>query len=249
MKFISYLFGVTVLFLACSAEKPNALTLESQNVREVFCPKGDAQPPCATVDLTFPVFAGGALADSLNRFVLDCLCFSLMEDKSCPDVQTIAGDFIGEYKALLADLPDETTGWELAQKIAVTRDTLGVLSMKHETYVYTGGAHGLPSTLFYNLSRENGRLLALEDLLQPNARTSLLIIAEQVFRAEQEIPAGQSLQAGGFWFENDVFALPENFTITNEGLLFLYNPYEIASYADGMIEVLVPFERIQALLK
>ena len=41
-------------------------------------------------------------------------------------------------------------------------------------------------------------------------------------------------------FEEDRFSLPENLGFTPGGLELLYNPYEVASYADGPISLVLP---------
>lgn len=39
-----------------------------------------------------------------------------------------------------------------------------------------------------------------------------------------------------------------NFCVTQKGILFLYNPYEIAAYAYGEIELFIPFEEVKNVL-
>ena len=40
-------------------------------------------------------------------------------------------------------------------------------------------------------------------------------------------------------FENETFTFPSNIGIDKEGLNFFYNPYEVASYADGPTKVVI----------
>ena len=48
-------------------------------------------------------------------------------------------------------------------------------------------------------------------------------------------------------FENSVEST-SNFCITPKGILFLYNPYEIAAYAYGEIELFIPFSEIKSVV-
>ena len=41
----------------------------------------------------------------------------------------------------------------------------------------------------------------------------------------------------------------ENFILGNETITFVYNPYEIAPYAVGSTELIIPFGDIKDLLK
>ena len=71
---------------------------------------------------------------------------------------------------------------------------------------------------------------------------------ETQFRIQQNIPADQPINSTGFMFEEDHFYLPENIGFTNKGLKLLYNQYEVASYADGPIELTLPYKEIQKFL-
>jgi hypothetical protein len=49
-------------------------------------------------------------------------------------------------------------------------------------------------------------------------------------------------------FEDDTFQLPQNLFYTDKGLLLFYNPYEVASYADGTKELLLPYNEVDDYL-
>jgi hypothetical protein len=49
-------------------------------------------------------------------------------------------------------------------------------------------------------------------------------------------------------FEKDSFYLPENIGFTKEGVKLLYNQYEVASYADGTIELTLPYNEVKKYL-
>jgi hypothetical protein len=49
-------------------------------------------------------------------------------------------------------------------------------------------------------------------------------------------------------FEKDHFYLPENIGFTEKGIKLLYNQYEVASYADGPIELTLPYKDIRKFL-
>ena len=50
-----------------------------------------------------------------------------------------------------------------------------------------------------------------------------------------------------FFFGKD-FQLPETLGYSDEGLIVLYNPYEIASYSQGIIEFTIPYSEISSFL-
>ena len=40
-----------------------------------------------------------------------------------------------------------------------------------------------------------------------------------------------------------------NFAITRDGLIYYFNPYEIAPYVAGIIQVRVPYEELRLILR
>ena len=46
-----------------------------------------------------------------------------------------------------------------------------------------------------------------------------------------------------FTFDDSVF-VTENVYFTEKGIMFVYNPYEIASYAQGIISIFLSYEKI-----
>ena len=51
-----------------------------------------------------------------------------------------------------------------------------------------------------------------------------------------------------FESESDTFNLPENITYNEEGIVLLYNAYEIAPYATGILEFEIPYSEIENYL-
>ncbi len=51
------------------------------------------------------------------------------------------------------------------------------------------------------------------------------------------------------FFFGKPFQLPENIGYSEDGLVILYNVYEVASYAQGYTEFVIPFEAAASYLK
>ena len=79
-------------------------------------------------------------------------------------------------------------------------------------------------------------------------RDRFTAFAEKKFRSEQNIAKDQSINENGFWFENDTFYLPESVGFTQDSLIFVYNQYDIASYADGPIELKIAMKEAEPFL-
>jgi hypothetical protein len=69
---------------------------------------------------------------------------------------------------------------------------------------------------------------------------------EDALRDYSKLSPGEPLSAG-YYFDNSV-EVPANFFLGPEGVGFHWDPYEIAPYAVGPVEVVVPYNQLQGLL-
>ncbi len=102
------------------------------------------------------------------------------------------------------------------------------------------------STSYFNFDKKTGKQLSNDDLIKD--KKAFLALAEKKFRELQQVPEGESINSTGYMFENDTFALPINIGFENNEMVLLYNPYEVASYADGIIEIRFAVSEVQDLL-
>lgn len=109
------------------------------------------------------------------------------------------------------------------------------------TYVedYTGGAHGTHHTEYYNIKTENGEILKNADLFKDSSHLALKELIET--QLKEIIRHGKEL----FIFDWESVMPNENFQFNSEGIVFVYNEYEIAPYSDGLIEVTVPYSSLK----
>ncbi|HHO42129.1 MAG TPA: DUF3298/DUF4163 domain-containing protein [Epsilonproteobacteria bacterium] len=136
--------------------------------------------------------------------------------------------------------------WELNATINIFATTPNTFTLKIFDYSYTGGAHGNCATEFKNYTIEDRKVLKLEDILITDYKPELLKIAETHYRELHNIPPNEGLRNFN-WFE-DEFILASEFAITDKGILWLYNPYEIQPYAFGQSTFLLPYEKIKHLI-
>jgi hypothetical protein len=113
-----------------------------------------------------------------------------------------------------------------------------VLVVSHLIFLNEGGAHPIGGAGYLNFDLETGKVIALKDLLKPHFEARLNLIAGAIYHGvDEEIEAIDSK-----------FELNDNVAVTKTGLRFKFAPYEIASYAEGMPEILIPYTQIEDLL-
>ncbi|WP_316830010.1 DUF3298 and DUF4163 domain-containing protein [Pedobacter aquatilis] len=109
---------------------------------------------------------------------------------------------------------------------------------------YTGGAHGNYASTMYCLDVQNKRQLMLGDVVKADS-TVLQQLLEKNLRKQYNIKAQDKISTVLF----DDFLKPnKNFYFNKNGLAFMYNPYEVASYAQGQIVVFIPFAELKPYL-
>lgn len=181
-----------------------------------------------------------------------------------PYWQQFRQQFVEEYRAGVADLapdpagpanpaaadslatPDYALRFVDQQRASVLCQPGDLLSVAFFGYSYSGGAHGSYGTHVSSFDLRSGRALAFEDIFRPAARTRLLPLLERAARRALGLAPGARLDTA--LFDNHI-KLTRNICLTPGGALFVYVPYEIASYAQGEIEVFVPLAELRPLLR
>ena len=169
------------------------------------------------------------------------------------DVQQTARDsFFARYKSDMAentiDTTDEpfTMSYTIATSIDVMSNVNGLLTLAFKEYSYTGGAHGNYGTQLRTYDIKNKKVVTLDDLFKPNYKSVLNAAVVRSARRHFNVPPKESLKDR--LFSTGVEA-NDNFMVNKKGILFNYVPYEIASYAEGEIQLFVPFDELKAILK
>lgn len=141
---------------------------------------------------------------------------------------------------------DEGLVGEFYQKIYTTIVDTTSISMcaLTSTGEYFGGAHGAYSQIYYNIDTRDGTLIHEDNLFVGGSvdKVSKLIRAE--------IPNTENSNGDPITLLDDVETLQpsENFYFGNKGIVFIYNPYEIAPYSDGIIKITIPYEKVMSLV-
>ena len=161
------------------------------------------------------------------------------------NLEDVIAAFDAEYKTFKTDFPDGNQVWQLAIETEVTYQSADVISVALNTYIDKGGAHGNDSIIFLNFNPETGALLTQNDIIKDI--DGFKNLAESYFIIEME--ASKKDETIEDYFFGNPFQLPTNIGFCDEGLILLYNVYEIASYAQGYTEFAIPFEEAESFLK
>lgn len=208
---------------------------------------------CTYVRLDYPVLVDAPEAYAVTAVtdaVFSTITATYGDAEPYPNVEALMQSFIDDYRRLKESQPSYEHPWFLERKIFVLHNTPEILSLSLSERTFTGGAHGMATVTFTNLSPRTGETLGLGDVLVEGYQQTLLPKAEAKFREAREIQDGMSLTDAGFtFFEDGAFHLSENFALTDDGLAFYYNVYDVAPYALGPTEIVLGYDELEGLLK
>lgn len=123
-----------------------------------------------------------------------------------------------------------------------------ILSYCVERYVYTGGAHGNNFRQFVNYDLTTGNQLTEDSVFAADFKEPLTnLLLEYLVKQHDDIELIQDLQEAGY--NVDDIRPNDNFYFAEEGLTYVFNPYDIAPYAYGETEILLPWEAVNPILR
>ncbi len=228
-----------------SIPAPFQLSIETHKAQEDGCDSDD----CTHIRLNIPVLNGGdpKVCEAINNFTQDeireAVKSRLPEPQGNVPLDAMCESFIEGYKLFLLEFPDSDQKWylEILGDSSVVGDDYYTLMLHQSEYV--GGAHGASFTRLQSFNLKTGNQIDFA------GRFDMRVVgkeAEKRFREMNNLSPEADLNDAGFLFKDGKFALPENMGLTPNGLLLIYNSYEVASYAEGATRILIPFAAISA---
>lgn len=159
------------------------------------------------------------------------------------NIKTLYPQAVQDYKnSLLNGYPFNPHGAFL--NYSVTYNENCVLSFYYDTYTYTGGAHGTTLRLADTYGLNTGREIPLSAYFQDkvNYRKKVLqIILDEADKRNKEDP---NLYFDDYRSLIKKYFNEQSYYLTPDGIVIFYGQYEIAPYAVGMPEFLIPYSQI-----
>lgn len=229
---IALLISITIW--SCSEEK-KLLLFEEQHI---------TTPNNNIVEIHIPEAVGNSkVANNINTILREKTALTLQfnqEQKSTSTLEENISIFNTEYQNFKKQFTDSVIEWEAQVDGEVMYQTPEIISISLTCYTNTGGAHGILAIIFLNFDAQSGLLLTNRQLFTDEK--SFATLAESYFETETK-------DKKDMYFEAESFTLPQNIGYSSEGLILLYNTYEIAPYATGVTEFAIPYHEANTYLK
>jgi hypothetical protein len=250
--FRGFLIFMAAVFLAASCqsnppgeagETPNRFSLRKKNLSVLLFPEKTSGSPRMNLNLALLDAAGSGDREHFFRDLL-------YEGRSLSEYQDA---LIEGYRAagiVGRDQNPEESGppldWEYAEHMdfQIYQDRWIMISREKE--YYTGGAHGMREKTFYTVNLEELKNFSWKDLLTAPESPEFYHLVLEALREKDGLEKNAPLSSG-IYFEDEPEIGP-NFFPGPGGLVFHWNPYEIAPYSGGYQEIQIPWEKIEGLL-
>ena len=207
----------------------------------------------AEIDLSFDAeitaiydkaIGNNELSKTINFKIEEAIVATLIDVSKKTNLESILKDFNEEYLNFKNTTDDLDSVWELHIETEKTYQSKDIITIAISTYEYKGGAHGNDKIKFLNLDSKTGKVLNHKDLIN-NIEHFKSIAKLHFIKSFDEEEDNISIED---LFFGKPFHLPENIGFSDDGLILLYNIYEVASYDQGYTEFIIPFEDITELL-
>lgn len=188
---------------------------------------------CAAFEVEYPTFAhlDSAAQKAIRNKINYVLGGSAGEVRS---LTALGNDFIRDFDQFTKEMPGYGLGWYFKGKVSVLVATDTLISLQVDVESFTGGAHSSFTTNYINIEPVDGTDYLLDSMLKPGYRDEL----NKLGRRDLLRQLGEGTEV------DEAFALNENYGFKPEGVVFFFNDYEIASYAEGPTEILIPYEEL-----
>lgn len=114
-------------------------------------------------------------------------------------------------------------------------DSPTLMAFSIYNYDYTGGAHGMYVERYVVFDRTGSQVMNTRTFTNLKSKALLNVLNRQIQTEARKNKTQYS----------NAVAI-HSFYPTAKGMAFVFQPYEIASYAEGMITVIVPYQKLEA---
>ena len=210
-------------------------------------PIAEGETLCYHIEFNLDTLSGdGELAKNLAAVLRDSVLytgeFATIEEA----MVALADSMEREWKAEMAEMYDPESEYKETLQYYYTiegspieTDNDSILSYQTNIDCYLGGAHGSYVVWYYNFDKKTGKLLSISDVVPEDKEMLVLLEMEDQLCKDWEAKDLDELkEKTGITMLGDLY-LTNNFLLKKDSIAFLFNQYDIAPYAAGLIGVTV----------
>ena len=198
------------------------------------------KPKRFSIDVEYPELAG-ANSPYAAKFNLAAKTVAMSE------VAEFRKDMMSMTAADLKSMPSAMNNY-LDVGYSVEWATNEIISLQFTNSTFTGGVHPNYYSKTLNYDLKNGRELKLSDVFLPSAKYLKFVSDYSIAELKTKLGDTADLETinigAGAKAENY-----QNWNLTKKGLEFTFDPYQVASYAEGQQIVIIPYANLKNLMR
>jgi hypothetical protein len=229
-----FLFITIAIFILHACKNDTSIVFSESNITTKNNTIVDVNIPFAEGNMD----AAKKINTDINHVVAQALQIEASDLLTPITAEESISKFNEDHQAFLTDFPYSAQPWEAQIDGDVMYLSPEIISIAITSYINTGGAHGLLTIKLLNFDGLTGEQLSNSDLF----------LDTEAFKIGAQPYFKDAIKDEDEHFNPDSFKLPENIGYTPDGILLIYNPYEISPYSAGIIEITIPNETVESLL-
>lgn len=227
---------ITLLFYSCKKEKNVAITFEEEN---------SIIEDSVLVELNLIKASGDkSLSKKINETIEARVIegLQLEIDEAMPkSIDEAINSFKKQYAILNQEFDENSLNFEATFDTELLTNTEDIVCIALTSYINTGGAHGNSYIKLLNFDKRSQNQLKTDELIKEEDAFFTLYRTHFIKNVKKQFP--------NLNFEQeDYITLPENIGFNADGILFLYNNYELNFLGQEIFEFVISFEEINEYL-
>lgn len=253
MKKTVFIFALAVTALIFSGCRNNTFSIETETYEDEFTFTGKwIDTLSMDISIEYPV--GGSdkavaakIAETMNTYFLNEVPEKTdgmsLEDAVLAYVAQEIEKFDESDNELAAIEKDGDVHYTWQEIISgkFTECSHGIQSYLFNSYSYTGGAHGSSVRSGMNFDITTGEIVSKTDLFEAENDAVLNALVSKAAKDSMEEDTYSML------FSRDL-KFPENFYVSEKGVVCIFNQYEIGPYVIGIQEITIPWTELESCI-
>lgn len=232
------LSGLALLLGACQnlTPAPDQPALKPQHIVSERKPPGCQGSECPLVNIDTLSFAEEPALNQLIDQRLRAMTRYNAEDPLPVRLDAFQRDFLNNAEPR----------WSTYLQAKIRDQHAALVTIELSSYLYRGGAHGMPGRGFIIYDRKQDRELRLADLLLPGQTQAFWQLAEQ---AHQRWLVKNEFDRDAEFKRTWPFQRTEHIALLRDQVLLKYDVYSLAPYSSGHPELSIPLDQLKGVLR
>lgn len=262
MKRNHFYFAVLLgglLLAASGCDKDGTNSVESESVVDTVSIRMECMDSVGTTQLScsmkgvLPNISNKQLKRIINEWINERLggTYSIKDIQNTDSIlRYYQQNWMDSTKAWVNELPDGLSGCIWEQEFQIMAQNKKYITLSLSSFRYEGGAHGKTIIGQQTFRKEDGRELGWYNMFNMENEYKIRELIKKGLIRYFDIKPGEELKDYLLNPEN-AFRIPLPVTppvLLDDGIMFIYQQYEIAPYAFGLPQAVVPYDEIIPLL-